>query len=207
MGPRLRGGDEMAMTTKVEFWFAFASTYSYLTAMRIGEEAKRAGVALDWRAFLLGPVMAQVGWNDSPFNVQPVKGRYMWRDIERICERYGLPWRKPSRFPRNGLLAARVATAARGEAWLPDFVRAVYRANFAEDRDISRPEVLREILGTRAEEWLARAGEQAVKEALRAATDEAMRRGIFGAPSFFVLEELFWGDDRLDQALAWAERG
>jgi 2-hydroxychromene-2-carboxylate isomerase len=151
--------------------------------------------------------MAQVGWSDSPFNVQPVKGRYMWRDIERICERYGLPWRKPSQFPRNGLLAARVATAARREAWLPDFVRGVYRANFVEDRDISRPEVLREILGARAEEWLGRAGAQSVKDALRAATDEAMRRGVFGAPSLFVGEELFWGDDRLDQALAWAKRG
>ena len=191
----------------MEFWFEFASTYSYLSAMRIEEEAKRAGVALDWRAFLLGPIMAQVGWNDSPFNVQPVKGRYMWRDIERICERYGLAWLKPSQFPRSGLLAARVATAARGEAWLPEFVRAVYRANFAEDRDISRPEVLREILGSRAEEWLARAGEQPVKDALRATTDEAMRRGIFGAPSFFVGEELFWGDDRLDQAVAWEKRG
>jgi 2-hydroxychromene-2-carboxylate isomerase len=191
----------------MEFWFEFASTYSYLSAMRIEKAARREDVGIEWRAFLLGPIMAQVGWNDSPFNVQPVKGRYMWRDIERICERYGLAWRRPTQFPRNGLLAARVATAARGEAWLPDFVRAVYRANFAEDRDIARPEVLREILGTRAEEWLACAGEQKVKDALRASTDEAARRGIFGAPSFFVGDELFWGDDRLDQALAWAKRG
>jgi 2-hydroxychromene-2-carboxylate isomerase len=191
----------------MQFWFEFASTYSYLTAMRIEEEAKRAAVGLEWRAFLLGPIMAQVGFSDSPFNAQPAKGRYMWRDIERICERYGLAWRKPSQFPRNGLLAARVATAARREAWLPEFVRGVYRANFAEDRDISRPEVLREILGARAEEWLGRAAEQAVKDALRASTDEAMRRGIFGAPSFFSGEELFWGDDRLDQALAWEKRG
>jgi 2-hydroxychromene-2-carboxylate isomerase len=190
----------------LEFWFEFGSTYSYLSVMRIEEAASHRGVAVAWRPFLLGPVFAQLGWTDSPFNLQKVKGSYMWRDIERIAASRGLAWRRPTQFPRNSLLAARIATAAQGEAWLPDFVRAVYRANFAEDRDIANPAVLGELLGVRAEEWLARAGLPETKNALRASTEEAVRRGVFGAPSFFVGEELFWGDDRLDQALAWSKK-
>jgi 2-hydroxychromene-2-carboxylate isomerase len=188
----------------LEFWFEFASTYSYLAADRIEARAAAAGVRVVWRPFLLGPIFARQGWSNSPFNLYAAKGRYMWRDLERLAAEAGLPFQRPSEFPRNGLLAARVATAAEGEAWLPDFVRRVYRANFAEDRDIADPAVLRALV---PEEWLARAAAPEVKGRLRARTEEAEGRGIFGAPSFLVGEELFWGNDRLDQALAFASRG
>jgi len=130
--------------------------------------------------------------------VNPVRGRYMWRDLERLCAKYGLPWRKPSVFPRNTVLAARVCCAApTGEV-----VRAIYRANFAEDLDIANAVVLARIVGP---EPVGRALSPAVKAQLRANTDEAVRLGIFGAPNFLVGGELFFGQDRLEDALAWAQ--
>ena len=190
----------------VQFWFDFASTYSYPAASRIETLADQVGVAVEWRPFLLGPIFQAQGWNDSPFNIYPAKGQYMWRDLERICERLGLPFRRPTRFPRSGLLAARVVCSAPGAAWVPAFVRAVYRANFADDLDITSPEVLTRILeslGQDAAATIARAQSQEVKDRLRQSTDEAQRLGIFGAPSYAVGGELFWGNDRLEDALAW----
>jgi 2-hydroxychromene-2-carboxylate isomerase len=193
----------------VQFWFEFASTYSYPAAMRIETAAAEREVDLEWRPFLLGPIFAAQGWGDSPFNIYPAKGRYMWRDLERLCGRQGLPLRRPSRFPRSGLLAARVALAAAAEPWLPDFVRAVYHANFAEDREIAERAVIAELLDALdvpAAVLLARADSELVKAALRAQTEQAQRLGIFGAPSFVVGDELFWGGDRLEHALDWAVR-
>jgi 2-hydroxychromene-2-carboxylate isomerase len=195
--------------TPLDFWFEFGSTYSYPAALRIEKRAAERGVALAWRPFLLGPIFREQGWNDSPFNVYPVKGRYMWRDLERICEASGIPFRRPSVFPRNGLLAARVACRHAQVPWLPDFVRAVYRANFAEDLDIESPAVLAGCLASSGEDpprVLAAARSEESKAGLRAQNDEAVRLGIFGAPSFVAGDELFWGNDRLEDALAWAAR-
>ena len=196
------------MASPVDFWFEFASTYSYLAASRVEHLANAAGVVVAWRPFLLGPIFGAQGWNDSPFNIYPVKGRYMWRDLERICAKLEVPFRHPSQFPRNGLLAARVACVNAAEPWAPDFVRGVYRANFAEDRDIARPEVVADVLrglGLPAEDVLERAQTPAAKQRLREETDEAIRLGVFGAPTFIVGGELFWGNDRLEQAVGWCE--
>jgi len=193
----------------VEFWFEFASTYSYLSVMRIERAAEAAGVDIEWKPFLLGPVFLALGWNDSPFNIYPPKGRYMWRDLERLAEKEGLPFRRPSRFPRNGLLAARVALVGVEEGWLAPFARAVMTANFAEDREIGEEAVIVEILGTLGlpgAEVITRAQADANKLALRCQTERAAELGLFGAPSFRVGEELFWGNDRLEDALAWARR-
>jgi len=191
----------------LEFWFEFASSYSYLSVMRIEALARDAGVTLQWRPFLLGPVFLSLGWNDSPFNIYPPKGRYMWRDLARLATRYGLPLQVPSRFPRNGLLAARVALTGADKGWIGDFSRAVMTANFAEDREISDPAVIRGILEDLrldAEAILAQAHSPEIKEALRRQTDRAGEIGLFGAPSFVTPDgELFWGNDRLEDALAW----
>jgi len=193
----------------VEFWFEFASTYSYPAAMRVEEAARARGVAVEWKAFLLGPIFRSQGWNDSPFNVYPVKGAYMWRDLARLCEELNLPLVHPTRFPRNGLLAARIACYFAGEPWLPAFVRAVYQTNFAEDREISEPAVVADCLewAGQASAPILRAAQSAeAKERLRLQNEQAVRLGIFGAPSFVVDGELFWGNDRLDAALAWHEK-
>lgn len=189
--------------TGLDFWYEFASTYSYPAAMRIERLANAAGVAVRWRPFLLGPIFGAQGWNDSPFNLYPAKGDYMWRDLERICEREGLALALPPlRFPQNGLKAARLALAV-GDARIAEFSRAVYVANFAQHRDISDDAVLREILGEDALPLLAA---PEIKAALKAQTDEAIARKIFGAPSFTVGDELFWGNDRLEEAIDWATR-
>lgn len=190
----------------LQFWFEFASTYSYPAAMRIEAAAAVRGIAIEWRPFMLGPILAAQGWTDSPFNLQPAKGRYMWRDLERRCASYGLPLRQPSQFPRSGLLAARIAFASSGEPWLPAFVRAVYHANFAEDRNIIDRAAIAELLdglGLPSADLLARGESEVAKDGLRMQTEEAQRLGIFGAPSFIVAGELFWGDDRLEDALDW----
>jgi 2-hydroxychromene-2-carboxylate isomerase len=193
----------------LEFWYEFASTYSYLSAMRIEREAEAAGVAVRWRPFLLGPIFAAQGWTSSPFNLYPAKGRYMWRDMEREAEALGLAFRRPDPFPQNSLLAARVALLASDHPWEPTFVKAIYRLEFVEGRDISDPATIREALiqlGLDAERILRDAQADANKAALRAACDEARERGIFGAPTFITGDgEMFWGNDRLERALRWAD--
>jgi len=193
---------------RVDFWYDFASTYSYLAASRIEPLAQAAGVALTWRPFLLGPIFKSQGWDSSPFNLYPVKGRYMWRDMERLTAHFALPkFTPPKQFPAHSLLAARVALAL-PDAARPAFTRAVYAAEFGAGRDISDRAVLGEILaklGHDAEAVLAKTGDPAVKDKLRTETEEATRRGIFGAPTLITEDgELFWGNDRLEQALDWA---
>jgi 2-hydroxychromene-2-carboxylate isomerase len=194
---------------RLQFWFEFASTYSYVAALRMERVAGAAGVTVDWRPFLLGPIFRGQGWGDSPFNIYPVKGRYMWRDMERLCAAEGLPLKRPSQFPRNGLLAARVATLEEAAPWRSEFVRRIYTANFADDRDIGAPVVVGgvlEALGLPAAEILEGAHGPENRERLRSQNEEAVRLGIFGAPSFTVDGELFWGNDRLEQAVAWCSR-
>lgn len=193
----------------IEFWYEFASTYSYPAAMRVERMAEAAGVRVEWRPFLLGPLFhAQQGLTDSPFNAFPVKGQYMWRDMERVCAEEGLALNHPSQFPRNSLLAARVAIAGLDDGWTPDFSRKVYEANFVADLDISSPEVLAPLIaeaGGSPDAALETAGSDAVKARLKDHVNQAKARGVFGSPSFITADgELFWGNDRLEQALAWA---
>jgi 2-hydroxychromene-2-carboxylate isomerase len=196
---------------KIEFWYEFGSTYSYPTAMRIERLAAEAQVDVRWRPFLLGPIFKAFGWNDSPFNIFAAKGRYMWRDLERVCAAAGLPLKLPPvKFPQNGLKAARIALVGERQGWTPAFTRAVFAANYAEQKDISDDATLRailEALGVDAEAALEAANAPANKDALKQQTEEAAARGLFGAPSFIVGDELFWGNDRLETALAWAKAG
>jgi 2-hydroxychromene-2-carboxylate isomerase len=192
----------------LEFWYEFASTYSYPAAMRVERLAESAGLELRWRPFLLAPIFGAQGWTDSPFNIYPTKGRYMWRDLARVCEREHLPLTlPPMRFPQNGLKAARLALVGETEGWTPAFTRAVYTANFAEQCDISDDATLAEILkrlNVEPERAVAAANSPENKTRLKEQTDEAMARGLFGAPSFTIGDELFWGNDRLEDAIAFA---
>jgi 2-hydroxychromene-2-carboxylate isomerase len=194
----------------LEFWYEFGSTYSYPAAMRIEPLAAEAGVELRWRPFLLGPIFQTHGWNDSPFNIFAAKGRYMWRDLTRVCEAEDLPLKLPPvKFPQNGLKAARIALVGEGEGWTPAFTRAVFAANYAEQKDIGEDATLRAILaglGVRADAAMTAANSSENKHALRRQTEEAASRGLFGAPSFTIGDELFWGNDRLEAALEWAQQ-
>lgn len=191
----------------VEFWFEFASTYSYPASMRVEKVAAASGVDVIWRPFLLGPVFGKQGLTDSPFNVFEQKGRYMWRDMARICEADGIEFKKPELFPQNGLKAARVALLGMDEGWGADFVRSVYRANFVDGLIISDDAVIAGLLGALGQDPGAvteKAYAPDNKDRLKAQTDRAWDMGLFGAPSFTVGDELFWGNDRMETAIEWA---
>ena len=192
------------MTTPIEFWFDFASPYSYPAAMAI--EARAVGREVRWRPVTMGPIFADLGWTDSPFNLQPAKGRYMWRDMERICAAEGLAFHRTDPFPPNTVLAARLAIVALERTWGPDFCRAVFHAEFAGQKDVADPDVLAGLItdcGGDADTVAAAALSTANKPRLRVAVEEARRKGIFGAPTFVIEGEVFWGFDRLEAALAW----
>jgi 2-hydroxychromene-2-carboxylate isomerase len=192
---------------RLDFWYEFASTYSYPATLRIEALAAARGVAVRWRPFLLGPLFAAQGWRDSPFNLYPVKGRYMWRDLERICDSLGLPLQRPDPFPQNALLAARVALSL-PEASRGPFSRAVYAAEFGEGRSISDRELIARLLesvGENADAVLARAESPENKAALKAACEQAATLGLPGAPCCVMASgEIFWGNDRLESAVEWA---
>lgn len=193
------------MSGRIAFWFDFASTYSYLSVMRISELAASRQIQVIWKPFLLGPIFAAQGWNTSPFNVYPAKGRYMWRDMERICASRGLPFCQPAACPQNGLMAARLALAA-GQDSIEAFAKSVFQAQFGDGADIAEQTVLQGCLRRAGldQDLMLRAQSSEIKAALRAQTDAASAAGIFGAPSFTSGRELFWGDDRLEQALEYA---
>jgi 2-hydroxychromene-2-carboxylate isomerase len=199
------------MPPLLDFWFDFASTYSYPAALRIAPLAQQAGVMVRFRPFLLGPLFKAQGWPTSPFNLYPAKGRYMWRDLERICFDLDLPFRRPEPFPQNGLLAARVALIGLSGSWGEEFCRGVFRAEFGEGLQIDAPTIISDILSQlhiESAPVLEAARAEKNKAALRTQTEEANQLGIFGAPTFTTADgELFWGNDRLERAIAWARTG
>jgi 2-hydroxychromene-2-carboxylate isomerase len=206
-----RNAHNRSMAPALDFWFDFASTYSYPAMMRIGPLARASGIGVRYRPFLLGPLFKAQGWDTSPFNLYAAKGRNMWRDLERLCGDLALPFRKPEPFPQNSLLAARIAVIGLRADWGEEFCRAVFRAEFAEGRPINDATVIGDILAAlnvAAAPVLEAARSDETKAALRQQTEEALRLGIYGAPSFTTADgELFWGNDRLERALAWARDG
>jgi 2-hydroxychromene-2-carboxylate isomerase len=191
----------------LELWFEFGSNYSYLAVMRIDQLARQYGVPIAWKPFLLGPIFKSFGWSTSPFLLQKEKGEYVWRDMARQCEKYGLAWTRPTTFPRRAILPMRVALLGADQPWISDYGQRMMRINFAEDRDIDTPQVVGEVLAALrlpASDLLSAAQSEDNKLRLREQTEEARRRGIFGAPTFFVGSEMFWGNDRLEDALRFA---
>ncbi|EIF33320.1 2-hydroxychromene-2-carboxylate isomerase [Burkholderia sp. Ch1-1] len=189
---------------EIEFWFDFGSNYSYLSVMRIEALAAARGARICWRPFLLGPVFRGLGFDDSPFVLQKEKGAYVWKDMERQCRKYGIALKRPTTFPRAALLAMRVALLGADREWMAAYCREIMQLNFARDRDIGSLEVVSEALGELglpAQQIITEAQSDANKLRLREQTAAAARRGIFGAPTFFVGDEMFWGNDRLDDAL------
>ncbi len=192
---------------KIEFWFDFGSNYSYLSAMRIEDLASKSGIDVAWRPFLLGPIFQSFGWESSPFVLQKQKGAYAWKDMERQARKFDVAWTQPTTFPRRAIAPLRVAVLGMDRPWIGHFVRAVMMRNFADDKDIDSEDAVKEILaaiGVAADEVVAQALSDENKARLRQATATAAARGIFGAPMFFVGDEMFWGNDRLEDAIEYA---
>jgi 2-hydroxychromene-2-carboxylate isomerase len=199
----------MARPTQIDFWFTMGSTYTYLTVMRLAAVEKATGIGFRWRPYHLLTILQEM--KHVPFADKPAKSAYMWRDIERRAAMYGVPARLPAPYPaRNSVAANRVALIGMAEGWGADFVHAAYRRWFQEGQETgSEPnlsESLREI-GQDAARVLALAAGGEIAARLDAETDAARSLGIFGSPTFAVERELFWGDDRLDDAISWHRHG
>lgn len=195
------------MMKKLQFWIEYGSTYTYLSVARIARVAAAQGVDVEWQPFFLMPIMVEQGMDRGPFLPYPNKMDYMWRDIERRARRLALPYARPSAYPVNSLLTARVACIAAAEGWCRAFTERVFALHWTAGRPIGSDDNLDAALaaaGQEAAEVRARAQTPAIKDALKRQTQTATSLKIFGAPSFVAGGELFWGDDRLDEALEWA---
>ena len=191
----------------LKFWVEFASTYTYLAVARVARLAAQKGVNVEWEPFYLMPIFKDLGMDQGPFLPFPNKMDYMWRDLERRAARQGTPYRKPSQYPVQSLLTARIATLAAREGWCQPFTEGVFALHWTKDIPIGSDENLHTTLlalGKEPSQVIAMAQTGENKEALKRQTERARELRIFGAPSFTVGTELFWGDDRLEEALDWA---
>lgn len=189
----------------LDFYFFIGSIYSYLSVMTVDAEAAAAGIAVRWRPFNLRAILAGQG---PPPARNPVKMRYSWRDLERRAARAGIPIRPDPPYPVDpDLLANRVAVVAADEGWVADFTRAVFTAWMREHARPEDPQTLSRAIagaGRDPEAAIGRANSDPTAELYAAWTETARRLGVFGAPTFAVGAELFWGSDRLPDALDWA---
>lgn len=192
----------------ISFWFSIGSTYTYLSLMRLPEVARRTGATFDLRPFSLRAITREM--NNIPFSTKPIKARYMWRDIERRAGRYGFEAKVPAPYPLPQLdLANRVAIVGRQEGWCEAYAMETYKRWFQAGEPPGEEPNLSGCLtaiGQQPEHIVERAASPEIESAYHAATDEARALEIFGAPTFVVGRERFWGDDRLEDAIAWAQR-
>jgi len=184
-----------------EFWFDFGSSASYLAWTQLPALETATGAKAIFKPMLLGAVFQATG-NQSPVTV-PAKGKYIFADFERFARRYGVPFKRNPFFPINTLLLMRgaIVLQIKGDTRFTDYCRAVFNAIWAESLNMNDPATAAEALrkaGFDAHALVASANEQATKDALKAATQIAVERGVFGAPTFFVGDQMFWGQDRLD---------
>jgi 2-hydroxychromene-2-carboxylate isomerase len=189
------------MSKLVEYYFDFGSPAAYLASTQLTALATQTGAAVVWRPMLLGGVFVATG-NSSPANV-PSKGKYIFQDFDRFARRYGVALKRNPYFPINTLTLMRIAVGLqlRDDSRFMDYCGAMYRAIWVEAQNMNDPKVAANALsaaGFDAAALLALASEQVVKDKLKALTEAAVARGIFGAPTFFVDEQMFWGQDRLD---------
>lgn len=188
------------MAKTVEFYFDFGSPYSYLAYKALPGIAAAQGAEILWRPMLLGGVFKATG-NHSPVDI-PAKSQWLHQDLQRWAKRYGAVFRNNPHFPVNTLVLMRGATGLqmRGTDF-GKYVEAMFRAMWAEPRNLGDAAEIAAVLreaGFDADAFLALVNDAEVKETLKKNTEEAVARGVFGAPTFFVGDEMFWGQDRLD---------
>jgi 2-hydroxychromene-2-carboxylate isomerase len=190
----------------IDFWFSIGSTYSYLSVLRLSEVAAREGVAFRWRPFNVREIMIEM--NNFPFVNKPAKAAYMWRDLERRAALHGLAYQdRPPYMIKDLARANRVAVVGAREGWCEAYARATYQRWFLAGEEAgSEPNLSASLraAGVDPARVLGEADSEAGVAALAAETAAARAAGIFGTPSFVVDGELFWGDDRLDDAIRWA---
>ena len=198
------------MANPIDFYFDFSSPYGYFASTRIDELGAKHGRAVTWRPILLGATFKITG--GQPLPTIPLKGTYSAHDMARTARMLGVPFKMPSKFPVAGTAASRAFywVGDKDPALAKKLARALYHAYFAEDRDISNPEVAGNVaakLGVDKGELTQALNDPAVKERLRTEVDAAIERGVFGSPYIVVDGEPFWGADRLEQVERWLATG
>ncbi len=201
---------DVPVRSPIEFYFDFSSPYGYFAAHRIGALARAAGREVNWHPILLGLVFEVSG--GKPLPSIPLKGDYARIDVPRTARFHGIAYRQPSRFPVSGQAPCRAYywLAQRDRALASRLALALLDAYFADDRDISSPQITAEVaarLGVPPAELAGALADPAVKDLPRAATQQAIARGVFGSPFFIVDGEPFWGNDRIDQLERWLTQG
>ncbi len=189
---------------QIDFFYFFGSAYSYLSVMRIDNLAAEAGVEVHWRPFSVRDLMTEMGYS---LRTQPTKMAYFWRDIERRAYLHGIPYKKPPIWPTDpDQLANRVGVVAAQQGWCPEYTRASFRAWFLDGHALGSEESLSAVLtslGKDPQAIIDLASTPEIRDQYRGETDAARQLGVFGSPTFAVGQEIFWGDDRLEEALAW----
>ncbi len=190
----------------LDFFFFYGSIHTYLSVMRIEALAQPAGIAVRWRPFNLREILIEQ--NNTAFARNEVRLNYNWRDIERRAKRLDIPFAGRPPYPVDPqLLALRVGTLAAAQGWCADYTRTTFRSWFLDGRASGLPENVERVLaslGKPAADIIAKAGEPATEARLKEETAAARQLGIFGSPSFACEQEIFWGDDRLEDAVAFA---
>ena len=187
------------MSKQVEFYFDVGSPASYLAWTQIRSLAERHGAEVIFQPMLLGGVFKATG-NSSPATV-PAKGAYTRVDFQRFARRYGVPFAHNPHFPVNTMQLMRGAVAYLGTERFSTYLEAVFQAMWVDGKDLGNPEVVGQVLaasGFDPGEVMQKVNEPEVKDRLRQITEGAIGRGVFGAPTFFVNGEMFFGQDRLD---------
>jgi 2-hydroxychromene-2-carboxylate isomerase len=198
----------MTRDEPIDFWFSIGSMFTFLTVMRIDRVEDLTGIRFVWRPFSVRDIMIEM---DNRPTSKPRKLAYLWRDLHRRAEMYGFAFEGEAPYPlKNFDLANRVAIVGAREGWCADYVRATYRRWLVEKQECGMEpnlsDSLREI-GEDPARVIPLAGSGEIARAYADATGEARRLGIFGAPTFVARGEVFWGDDRLDDAVTWHQRG
>jgi 2-hydroxychromene-2-carboxylate isomerase len=198
------------MANPIDFYFDFSSPYGYLASTKIDELAAKHGRAVIWRPILLGAVFKITG--GQPLATIPLKNSYSAHDMARSARLMNVPFKLPTKFPVGGQAPSRAFywVGDKDPALAKKLAQALYHAYFAEDRDISNPEVTGNVaakLGVDKAGLSQALNEPAIKERLRIEVDAAIERGVFGSPYIVIDGEPFWGSDRLDQVERWLATG
>ena len=180
------------MEKQIDFYFDLVSPYSYIASMLIDDVAHRGNAKVSWKPFLLGGVFKAVGTTDPP-GLHPIKKPYLLKDLQRLSKHLKIPIKMPPDFPVRTVLAMRTLCGFNADE-IPQAANTLYKAYWVNNKDIADPDVVGSLVGREAVE---RAGMQEIKDALFQSTEEAVRLGAFGAPTFFVKDEMFFGHDRL----------
>ena len=187
------------MPASFDYFFDFASPYTYLCDSQIPGLLERTGAEIVYKPMVLGAVM--VGTGNAPPSTVPAKGAYMGQDIQRWLKRYDLAFEFNPHFPVRTIFALRAAIVAMDEGGFDDLKREIFKAVWTEQIDPNDVDAMRPVIaraGLDPDHVIARTGEQAIKDRLKKSTDEAIERGVFGAPTIFIGDEMFFGNDRLD---------